>query len=88
MLRLTRMNDGPEMIRLKVEGALTQDSVPVLEEELHQALAVGGRVGLDLRDVVYIDPPGVRALRRLPSDRAEIVDCTPLIKELLSKEPT
>jgi anti-anti-sigma regulatory factor len=82
------MNDGPEMIRLKVEGALTQDSVAVLEEELGQALAVGARVGLDLRDVVYIDAPGIGALRRLPGDRAEIVDCTPLIKELLSKEPT
>lgn len=82
------MNEGPEMIRLKVEGTLTQESVPVLEEELHQALASGARVGLDLRDVVYIDPPGVGALRRLPRDRTEIVDCTPLIKELLSKEPT
>jgi ABC-type transporter Mla MlaB component len=81
------MNDGPEMILLKIEGTLTQDSLPVLEEELRQALAVAERVRLDLHDVVYIDPPGVGALRRLPRERAEIVDCTPLIKDLLSKEP-
>jgi ABC-type transporter Mla MlaB component len=80
------MNDGPEMILLKIEGTLTQDSLPVLEEELHHALAAAEHVRLDLRDVVYIDPPAVVALRRLPN-RAEIVDCTPLIKELLSKEP-
>jgi hypothetical protein len=36
--------------------------------------------------VVYLDAAGLELFRNLPQDRIEIVDCTPLIRELLSKE--
>jgi hypothetical protein len=36
--------------------------------------------------VVYLDRAGLQLLRNLPSDRVEIVNCTPLIRELLRKE--
>jgi ABC-type transporter Mla MlaB component len=87
MLRLTPLPAEPDQVRLKVEGIITQTTLPVLADELHRALAEADRIQLDFRDVVYLDGSGLDLLRQLPPDRVEIVDCTPLIRELLSKEP-
>ena len=86
MLRLTTVVQTPELARLKVEGVITQATHPILRDEVHQALALAGRIQLDFRDVVYLDAAGLDLLRNLPSARIEIVDCTPLIRELLRKE--
>jgi ABC-type transporter Mla MlaB component len=86
MLRLTNVTTAPELIRLKVEGVITQTTLPVLGQELRRVLDEGARIQLDFRDVVYLDAAGLELLRRLPQDRIEIVDCTPLIRELLNKE--
>jgi ABC-type transporter Mla MlaB component len=88
MLRLTPLSPNSGEIRLKVEGSITQATLPVLAEELHRGLVGAQRIQLDFRDVVYVDSVGVELLRNLPQDRVEIVDCTPLIRELLSKELT
>ena len=88
MLRLTRIAQTPELARLKVEGVINQATLPVLAEELRQALDGERQIQLDFRDVVYLDGAGLDLLRCLPQDRIEIVDCTPLIRELLSKELT
>jgi anti-anti-sigma regulatory factor len=86
MLRLTAQPTDADWIRLKVEGVITQATLPVLAAELQGPLAEGGRIQLDFRDVVYLDRAGLQLLRNLPSDRVEIVNCTPLIRELLRKE--
>jgi hypothetical protein len=74
------------MARLKVEGVITSSTLSVLADELHRELGWAGRIQLDFRDVVYLDAAALDLLRRLPQERVEIVDCTPLIRELLSKE--
>jgi anti-anti-sigma regulatory factor len=86
MLRLTAQAPDADWIRLKVEGVITQATLPVLAAELQGPLAEDGRIQLDFRDVVYLDRAGLQLLRNLPSDRVEIVNCTPLIRELLRKE--
>jgi ABC-type transporter Mla MlaB component len=86
MLRLTRVVHIHDLARLKVEGIITQVTLSVLADELDRELAGSRRIQLDFRDVVYLDAAGLDLLRRLPQDRIEIVDCTPLIRELLSKE--
>jgi ABC-type transporter Mla MlaB component len=86
MLRLTHVLQTPELVRLKVEGVITQATLAVLADELHQRLAAAQRIQLDFRDVVYLDAAGLDLLRNLPQDQLEIVDCTPLIREWLSKE--
>lgn len=86
MLRLTRLSVEPALIRLKVEGAVTQRSAAVLEQELADALSAASRIQLDFQGVSYIGGSGVEVLRRLPPHRFEIVNCTPLIGQLLSKE--
>ncbi len=86
MLRLTNVATGPELIRLKVEGTITQATLPVFAQELQRALTAARRIQLDFRDVVYVDGSGLELLRNLPHGRVEIVDCTPLIREVLSKE--
>jgi anti-anti-sigma regulatory factor len=86
MLRLTRVTAGSDPILLKVEGTITRATRSVLAAELSRALDGPERIQLDFRDVVYLDSSGLELLRSLPQDRVEIVDCTPLIRELLSKE--
>jgi ABC-type transporter Mla MlaB component len=86
MLRLTHVSPGSDPIRLKVEGTITRATLSVLAAELRRVLDGPGRIQLDFRDVVYLDSSGLELLRNLPQDRVEIVDCTPLIRELLSKE--
>jgi ABC-type transporter Mla MlaB component len=86
MLRLTDVTTQPDLIRLKVEGVVTQTTLPVLDQELHRVLDEGVRIQLDFRDVVYLDAAGLELIRRLPHHRIEIVKCSPLIRELLSKE--
>jgi ABC-type transporter Mla MlaB component len=88
MLRLTTVINEAQLVRVKVEGTITQPALPVLVEELKAALAGQAPIQLDFRDVVYVDAAALELLRNLPQDRVEIVDCTPLIRELLSKELT
>jgi ABC-type transporter Mla MlaB component len=86
MLRLTQVVQTPELARLKIEGVITQTTLQILADELHRRLPDTQRIQLDFRDVVYLDAAGLELFRNLPQDRIEIVDCTPLIRELLSKE--
>lgn len=86
MLRITTVTKEAALFRLKVEGTITHASLPVLMDELAAPLAGDSAIQLDFRDVVYVDGGALEQLRNLPQDRVEIVDCTPLIRELLSKE--
>ena len=88
MLRLTTVTNEAALFRLKVEGVVSQAALPVLAQELDAALARQAPIQLDFHDVVYVDGAALALLRSLPQERVEIVDCTPLIRELLSKELT
>ncbi|HEU5171540.1 MAG TPA: hypothetical protein VFU46_13420 [Gemmatimonadales bacterium] len=86
MLRLTRLAGDPNLVRIKAEGTITQAWVPVLEQELASAFGDAARVEIDFRDVAYVDRSGVAYLRQLPRERFEIVNCTPVLGELLNRE--
>ncbi len=87
MLRLTRTSLGTAEVVLKAEGQIVGDWVALLESECRELLATERSVALDLGDVSYLDRQGVRVLRELTRGSLTLVNCPPLVEELLTEDP-
>lgn len=85
MLRLTRPQPVAPRMALCVEGQITGEWAHLLDRECRALLASGGVLRLDLGAVTYVDRTGVKVLSRLARDSVELVNCLPLIEELLSR---
>ena len=88
MLRISRLHAEADQIRLKVEGRMTREWLPVITEELDGALAAVSHVQLDLEHVAYVDAEMLQMLRSLPRGRVAIVECPALIQDLLEEKPS
>lgn len=86
MLRLTRTSERPMEVILKAEGQIVAEWVGLLEEECLELAAEDRRVVLDLGEVSYLDGRAVRLLRALAAGPVSIINCSPLVKELLAEE--
>lgn len=86
MLRLTRTTRLPHEVVLKAEGQIVAEWVELLEEECLKLLASDLQVLLDLADVSYLDRRAVRLLRELAAGPLEIINCPPLVDELLRED--
>src|SRR5439155_13071237 len=84
MLRLTRTQERPHQITLKAEGRMVAEWVDLLEAECLELASGERQVLLDLGDVSYLDRRAVLMLRELTNRRISIVNCSPLVEELLS----
>jgi anti-anti-sigma regulatory factor len=86
MLRLTRtVRDSTEVV-LKAEGQIVAEWVPLLEAECRELLGTDRRVMLDLGDVSYLDRRAVRMLRELTRGDLGLLNCPPLVAELLTED--
>lgn len=88
MLRLTRTSDRPQEVVLKAEGQIVAEWVGLLEEECLELTARDRQVVLDLGDVSYLDRRAVRLIRALTEGPVSIINCSPLVEELLAEEAT
>jgi anti-anti-sigma regulatory factor len=86
VLRLTETKRASAEVVLKAEGQLVDEWVNLLKQECQRLLAGDDRVLLDLADVNYADSRGVQALRELAQSPLAIINCTPLVQELLAEE--
>jgi anti-anti-sigma regulatory factor len=86
MLRLTRTAIHTDRVLLKAEGSLVGEWVGLLEEECAELCGPERQVVLDLGDVSYLDRRAVRLLRDLQAGCLSIVNCPPLIEELLRED--
>ena len=86
MLRLTRTSRDTSEVVLKVEGQIVGDWVALLESECRELLAAERHVALDLSDVSYLDPHAVRMLRELTRGPLDLVNCPPLVEDLLTED--
>lgn len=82
-LRITKINEEPSHILLKVEGAVTGNCVGILEEECKGWIKKDKTIQLDFSGVTFIDHDGVRMLRRLESAQLQINHCPDFIHQLL-----
>lgn len=86
MLRLTRTSARPQQVILKAEGQIVAEWVDILEQECLDLLATDQQVLLDLGDVSYVDRRAVRLLRELATRPLAIINCSPLVEELLTED--
>ena len=86
MLRLTRTAETPEGVVLKAEGQIAAEWVSVLEKEVLQLAARDHQVVLDLGEVNYLDSRAVRLIRALAAGSVSLVNCSPLVEDLLAED--
>jgi anti-anti-sigma regulatory factor len=86
MLRLTRTAQSPSRVVIKAEGQVVAQWVSVLEDECRGLAGGHHRVVLDLAGVTYLDARGVRLIQALSAGPVSIVNCSPLVEELLAEE--
>jgi len=87
MLRITRIDEGLQTLRLRLEGKIVGDWVPVLEDELSRC-ARARRLVLDLAQVDFASTPAIQVLRAARARGAELQGVSPLVSSLIeSLEP-
>ena len=86
MLRLTRSTQRRGHVVLKAEGRIVGEWVRLLEEECRSLARGQDGLVLDLASVSYLDQDAVRLLRSLTADNVSLVNCPPLLEELLAEE--
>ena len=86
MLRLTRTTPNGSEIVLKAEGQIVAEWVGLLETECQELLATDRQVVLDLAEVSYLDHAAVRVVRELTRGSLRLINCPPLVEELLTED--
>jgi anti-anti-sigma regulatory factor len=86
MLRLTRTTRFPHEVVLLVEGQIVAEWVGLLEEECLELLGTDQKLFLDLAGVSYLDRRAVRLLRELATRSVALINCPPLVNELVRED--
>lgn len=86
MLRLTRTTQSSDGAVLVLEGRLVGEWVELLEDECAQLLRTDRKVLLDLAAVSFVDRRGARLLRDLAARPVTLVNCSPLVAELVRED--
>lgn len=83
MMRITEISRGHATVRFRLEGRLTESSVPHLESALADGLPSNASLLLDLRGLTFADAAGIEILNRLRQSRAVLSGCSGYLAELL-----
>jgi anti-anti-sigma regulatory factor len=86
MLRLPRTNRLPHEVVLVLEGQIVAEWVELLEAECLELLGTEGQLFLDLANVSYLDRRAVRLLRMLAGRSVTLINCPPLVDELVRED--
>jgi anti-anti-sigma regulatory factor len=86
MLRLTRTTRLPHEVVLVLEGQIVAEWVGLLEAECLELLGTDRKLFLDLADVSYLDRRAVRLLRELAARSVTLINCPPLVDELVRED--
>lgn len=86
MLRIT-LDDRPRLLTFKLEGQLAGAWVAELRQCWKRALADRGhrRLVIDLTNVTFVDPEGVRLLESIHGERVRFVSSGPMMRALVEK---
>lgn len=83
LLRITTVDEGLLGVALKLEGRIVSDWVAVLEHECIRSLGERRNVVLDFSAVTFVGGRGVQMLKRIATEHLQIVNVSPLVKDLL-----
>ena len=84
MLRITKVAENQAQVTLQVEGQIVSLWVAELERETKRLLEGNRKVVLDFAEVSFIGPQGAEMLKNLSIEDVEIINCSDLIKALLT----
>jgi anti-anti-sigma regulatory factor len=83
VLRITAGADADATPRLTLDGRIAGAWVGELLKASEVAADAGHRFVLDMAGVSFVDPDGVRLVRRLLEEGAVIRNCSPFVREQL-----
>jgi len=86
MLRVTRTTRLPHEVVLVLEGQIVAEWVELLEAECLESLGTDQELFLDLANVSYLDRRAVQLLRKLATRSVSLINCTPLVDELVKED--
>ena len=86
MLRLTRTTRLPHEVILLLEGQIVAEWVELLEAECLTLLQTDQNVLLDLSRVSYLDRRAARLLRNLAARSVQLINCPPLVADLVTED--
>lgn len=86
MLRISTATCSDGSPVLSIEGTITDDELPILDEVCRERLSGSSRLILDLTHVTYLDDAALRYLHGLRARGAEVGSRSPFIRELLRRE--
>jgi len=86
MLRLTRTTRLPHEVVVLLEGQIVAEWVELLEAECLTLLQTDQQVLLDLSRVSYLDRRGARLLRDLAARSVQLINCPPLVADLVTED--
>jgi len=86
MLRLTRTTRLPHEVVLLLEGQIVAEWVELLEAECLTLLRTDQNVLLDLSRVSYLDRRAARLLRNLAARSVQLINCPPLVADLVTED--
>lgn len=85
MLRITEKTEDERVIRLRLDGTITEKSYAELENALSRHRGSNGRrIVLDMSGVVFMQDSVARKLGRLRGESLQIVNDSPFIAALLA----
>ncbi len=86
MLRITTTDERPLTVSFKVEGRIVSDWIQELEQECRRFLERGKNVSLEFSGVTFIDGQAAAMLKSFLTQNVEVINCSALIKGLLTEE--
>ena len=85
MLRISTDAETGAPVRLKIEGDIAGDWVPLLETECRRHLDARRQVELDLAGVGFVDRQGVAMVQGLFARGVRVVRASALVNTLLGR---
>ena len=83
MLKISQIESNDNSVTLKLEGRLVGPWVGEARETCEAFLAAGRLVKLNLAEVSFVDPDGVKLLKQLVPRGVTLIGCSLFVEEQL-----
>ncbi len=83
MLKITKIQESPSNVLLKLEGKITEQWAALLDGECRSYLRQKKSVCLDCSNVEYIDVRGVEVVNNLSRKHVTLISTPAFVTELL-----
>lgn len=84
MLKISESKRGRRVVTLRLEGQIVGPWVEELARVCGLLVNNGGRIALDLAEVVFVDDSGVAVLTRLSAQGVRLLNATPFVAAQLN----